>query len=59
MIAAGVAFYGLMAIFPGLVALVGIVGLIADPAQLNAQLQALGAILPQQASEVLRPSSVT
>jgi membrane protein len=53
MIAAGVAFYGLLAIFPGLVALVGIVGLVVDPAQVQAQLQTLGAVLPPQAAEFL------
>jgi membrane protein len=52
-IAAGVAFYGLLAIFPGLVALVGIVGLVVDPAKIQAQVQTLGAVLPPQASEVL------
>jgi membrane protein len=52
-IAAGVAFYGLLAIFPALVALVGIVGLVVDPEKVQAQLQALGTVLPPQASEVL------
>ena len=52
-IAAGVAFYGLLAVFPGLVALVGIYGLVADPAQIEQQAQAMSAILPPQASEIL------
>jgi membrane protein len=52
-IAAGVAFYGLLAVFPGLVALVGIYGLVADPAQVESHAQTLSAILPPQASEIL------
>jgi membrane protein len=52
-IAAGVAFYGLMAVFPGLVALVGIYGLVADPAQVEQHAQMLSGILPPQAAEVL------
>jgi membrane protein len=52
-IAAGVAFYGLLAVFPGLVALVGIYGLLADPAQIERQMGALSAMLPPQAAEVL------
>jgi membrane protein len=52
-IAAGVAFYGLMAVFPGLVALVGIYGLVADPAQVESHAQILSGILPPQAAEVI------
>jgi membrane protein len=52
-IAAGVAFYGLLAVFPGLVALVGIYGLLADPAQIERQMGAFSAMLPPQAAEVL------
>jgi membrane protein len=37
MIAAGVAFYGLLAIFPAITALVSIWGLVADPAQVQQQ----------------------
>ena len=49
-IAAGVAFYGLLAVFPGLVALYG---LFADPVQVESHAQSLSAILPPQAAEVL------
>jgi membrane protein len=52
-IAAGVAFYGLLAVFPGLVALVGLYGLVADPAQVERHAAALSAILPPQAAEIL------
>jgi membrane protein len=52
-IAAGVAFYGLLAVFPGLVAVVALYGLFADPAQVESHAQSLSAILPPQAAEVL------
>jgi membrane protein len=52
-IAAGVAFYGLMAVFPGLVALVGLYGLVFDPAQVDRHVAALSAMLPPEAAEIL------
>jgi membrane protein len=52
-IAAGVAFYGLLAVFPGLVALVGLYGLVADPASVESHVATLSGILPPQAAEVL------
>jgi membrane protein len=52
-IAAGVAFYALFAIFPGLAALVSIYGLLFDPQQIGQQVQALGAILPPEAADIL------
>jgi membrane protein len=52
-IAAGVAFYGLLAVFPGLVALVGLYGLVADPASVERHVATLSSILPPQAAEVL------
>ena len=53
LIAAGVAFYGLMAIFPALAALVALFGLVASPVQVEQQLALLGGMLPPQAAEVL------
>ena len=52
-IAAGVAFYGLLAIFPGLIALVAIYGLAFDPAQVEQQVSQLRGVLPPQAADVL------
>jgi membrane protein len=52
-VAAGVAFYGLLAVFPGLVAVVGIYGLVVEPAQVQEHVRALSGILPPQAAEVL------
>lgn len=52
-IAAGVAFYALMAIFPALVALVALYGLAFDPQQVAEQIGALGRMLPQEAADIL------
>ena len=52
-IAAGVAFYGLLAVFPGLIALVGLYGLAFDPQQVERQIAALSGILPEEAAAVL------
>ena len=52
-IAAGVAFYGLLAIFPGLVALVAMYGLFADPAQIERHVASLSVILPPEAARVV------
>jgi membrane protein len=52
-IAAGVAFYGLLAVFPGLIALVGLYGLAFDPQQVEQQVATLSGILPAEARDVL------
>jgi membrane protein len=52
-VAAAVAFYGLLAIFPALTALVAIYGLVADPQQVESQVSALSAMLPTQAASIL------
>lgn len=53
-VAAGVAFYGLLAIFPALAALVSIYGLIADPADVAQQLEVPGGALPSEAWALLK-----
>jgi membrane protein len=52
-IAAGVAFYGLLAIFPAITALVSIWGLVADPAQVQQQFAAVKEIVPAEAWQLL------
>ncbi|HNR11828.1 MAG TPA: YihY/virulence factor BrkB family protein [Thermodesulfobacteriota bacterium] len=52
-IAAGVAFYGLLAIFPALAALVSIYGLVTEPAEVQRQLGALSSFLPREALEIM------
>lgn len=52
-IAAGVAFYWLLALFPALGALISTYGLAADPAQLEAQLLELAGVLPDYVRALL------
>jgi len=52
-IAAGVAFYALFAIFPALAALLSTYGLFANPADVQQQLNALSGILPAEARTLL------
>jgi membrane protein len=55
-VAAGVAFYGLLAVFPALIALVAIYGLAFDPAQVEEQMASLSGMLPPDAREILLAS---
>lgn len=52
-IAAGVAFYLLIGIVPGLIALISIYGLIFDPQQVQQQFSSLSGILPAEATQLL------
>ena len=52
--AAGVTFYALLAIFPGIAALVSIYGLFADPTTIANNLDAVSDIMPGGAVEVVR-----
>ena len=52
-VAAGVAFYALLAIFPALIALVGVYGLLFDPQAVNQQIATLSGFLPHQAATLL------
>ncbi len=52
-VAAGVAFLCLLAIFPALTATFSIYGLVSDPAQIERQIESLSAALPQQARDLL------
>jgi len=51
--AAGIAFYALLSIFPGMSALISIDGLVADPAAIENQLNSLSGVLPQEALKLL------
>ena len=52
-VAAGIAFYGLLAIFPAIAALVSIYGLVANPADIENHLSALSSVMPAQAWDIL------
>src|SRR5215207_10040794 len=53
-VAAGVTFYGLLALFPAIAALVSLYGLFADPAAIQSHLEQLSSLLPGGAVEVIR-----
>jgi membrane protein len=52
-VAGGVAFFSMLSIFPALVAIVSLYGLISDPADVAAQVAALGGWLPQAAVDLI------
>ena len=52
-IAAGVAFYGLLSVFPALTALVALYGLVFDPGQAAHQVESLRGFLPGEAADLL------
>jgi membrane protein len=52
-VAAGVVFYGLLAVFPAVTALVSLYGLFASPSAISEQLSLLAGILPQGAVDIL------
>lgn len=53
LVAAGVAFYALLALFPGLTALVGVGGLFISPSELSAASESLAVALPEAAQEIV------
>jgi membrane protein len=53
LLSAGVAFYAMLSIFPALIAVISIYGLVAPPRAAMAQVQKLADIMPDQAREVL------
>ncbi|HEX3535147.1 MAG TPA: YihY/virulence factor BrkB family protein [Stellaceae bacterium] len=53
MMAAGVAFYSLLAMFPGISAAISLYGLFADRADVEHHLQALAGILPGEALQLI------
>ena len=59
LLAAGVAFYAFMAIFPALIAVVSIYGLFADPSTIANQLNSLTATLPDEARQVITDQVTT
>ena len=53
LIAAGMAFYGLLALFPTLSAIVAIAALFAEPQALTAQINALAGVVPREVTEII------
>jgi membrane protein len=54
LVAAGVTFYALLAIFPAIAALVALYGLFADPSSITATVDNLSGVVPGGALEVVR-----
>lgn len=52
-IAAGVAFFSMLAVFPLITACLSIYGLIADPVEVEQQLQAISGVMPEQAWAII------
>jgi membrane protein len=59
LLAAGVAFYAFLAIFPALIALVSIYGLFADPATIADQMKSVTEALPPAARQVITDQVTT
>ena len=53
LLAAGVAFYAILAIFPAIIALVTVYGMVADPAQVEAQVAEFAKSLPAGAGQLI------
>lgn len=53
LLAAGVAFYAFLSLFPAMVALVLLYGLVADPADVTAQMESFAAALPAEAQALV------
>jgi membrane protein len=53
MMAAGVAFYALLSLFPGLTALISLYALVADPAQVESFVSSMQGILPDEALKLI------
>ncbi len=54
LVAAGIAFYGLLALFPAVAALVAVAGLVMDRQDVAEQLQQVTAVMPASAAEIVR-----
>lgn len=53
-VAAGIVFYGLLAFFPAITALVSFYGLLADPATIREQLSLVSGLLPAGGFDIMR-----
>jgi membrane protein len=53
LVAAGVAFYGLLALFPAITACMAIAGLLTEPQGIVDQLAQIGQLLPAQAADII------
>ncbi len=59
LVAAGVAFYSIFAIFPAIAALIAIFGLVADPSVIETQLSLMREFIPQEPYRILEDQLTT
>lgn len=53
MVAAGLAFYAMLSVFPALIAAASIYGLVSDPADVQRQIQSIAGALPSETSRLI------
>lgn len=58
-VSAGIAFFGLLALFPAVAATVAVAGLLMTPADVQEQLSALTGVLPEDASAIVADQAVS
>lgn len=58
LISAGIAFYGLLSLFPGIAAFLALGGLMTEPATLVESFKNIGNVLPESASEIILSQAV-
>lgn len=58
-IAAGVAFYGLLGLFPAITALMALAGLMLEPEEIVSQMEGLSDVLPEDVSEIVISQAVS
>jgi membrane protein len=54
LVSAGVAFYWMLALFPAMAALISLYGLVADPADVQRQVDAVSFLMPAEVAQVIK-----
>jgi membrane protein len=54
LVSAGVAFYWMLALFPAMAALISLYGLVADPADVQRQVDAVAFLMPTEVAQVIK-----
>jgi len=54
LVSAGVAFYWMLALFPAMAALISLYGLVADPADVQRQMEAVAFLMPVEVAQVIK-----
>ncbi|WP_299681486.1 YihY/virulence factor BrkB family protein [uncultured Roseobacter sp.] len=58
LIAAGIAFYALLSLFPAITALMALSGLLLDPADVTSQIEAFASAMPDEAAQIILDQAV-